>query len=288
MARTKVSGSRSGKSRVEFAAGALQQRWTALHKGDREPFPAEKRIAQLAGKSPAVAKSVTACGGAAAASLALQDAWRAFHEGEFQRAVEAGGKLGVLGANVANKAAAIHAQYREKDKARALRLLHAAIERGETAVEELPDSPNAHYTLALVLGRHSQRSSIVEALAAGFAGRVREHLERTLELEPSHAEAHVAFGLYHAEIVAKIGGIVARLTYGATAEAAISHFKKAIKLAPEAPVTWLEYAHGLHLLDARKFADEAQSLLGKAAGCAPRDAMEQLDVEHARELSGAD
>jgi tetratricopeptide (TPR) repeat protein len=218
----------------------------------------------------------------------LQGAWRSFHEGEFERAIEAGAKLGVLGTIVANKSAAIHAQYRVKDERRALRFLQAAIERGEAAVEELPDSANAHYTLALVLGRHSQRSSIIEALAAGFAGRIRGHLERTLELEPAHAEAHVAFGLYHAEIVAKLGALAARLTYGANLEAATGHFKKAIRLAPEAPVAWLEYAHGLHLLDARKFADEAKAMLDKAAGCAPRDAMEQLDAEHARQLSGRD
>jgi tetratricopeptide (TPR) repeat protein len=288
MARAKNSGVRSSSAGFSFAGGALQQHWLLLHKGDREPYPTEKRIAQLAEQAPAIAKSVANVGGAKAAAAALQDAWRAFHEGDFQRAIEAGGKLGVLGAIVANKSAAIHAQYREKDGRRALRILQAAIERGETAAEDLPDSANAHYTLALVLGRHSQRSSIVEALAAGFAGRIRAQLERTLKLEPGHAEAHVAFGLYHAEIVAKLGGLAARLTYGATLDAATGHFKRAIKLAPESPVTWLEYAHGLHLLDARKFAEETSAMLDKAAGRTPRDAMEQLDVEHAKQLSGGD
>lgn len=288
MARAKTLGIHPGKSGFTFSAGALQQRWKALHQGDREPFPAEKRIAQLAEASPAVARTVGDRGGPKAAAVALQAAWRQFHEGEFQRAIEAGDELGTLGAIVANKSAAIHAQYLEKDARRALRLLQSAIERGESAVEELPDSANAHYTLALVLGRHSQRSSIVEALAAGVAGHVRAHLEKALALEPAHAEAHVAFGLYHAEIVAKLGGIAARFTYGATAEAATGHFKKAVKLAPEAPVAWLEYAHGLHLLDARKFAEEAKAMLDKAAGCAPRDVMEQLDVEHAVRLSRRD
>jgi tetratricopeptide (TPR) repeat protein len=288
MARAKTSGDPSGKSGFTFAAGALQQHWAALHKGDREPYPAEKRLAQLAQASPAVAKAVEDCGGTKAAAVALQSAWRDFHEGNFRRAVEAGGRLGVLGAIVANKSAAIQAQYREKDARHALRVLQSAIELGESAVKELPDSANTHYTLALVLGRHSQRSSIIEALAAGLAGRIRAHLEKTLELEPSHAEAHVAFGLYHAEIVAKLGGIAARLTYGASLDAAIGHFKKAIKLAPAAPVAWLEYAHGLHLLDARKFAAEAKEMLDKAAGCTPHDVMEQLDVEHAAQLSRRD
>lgn len=285
MARAKTSGTTSGKSGFTFAASALQQYWAALHHGDREPYPAEKWIAQLAKSSPGVAESVDDCGGTKAAAIALQDAWREFHQGEFQHAVEAGGKLGVLGAIVANKSAAIHAQYHEKDARRALRLLQSAIERGESAVEELPESANAHYTLALVLGRHSQRSSIIEALAAGVAGRIRAHLEKALALEPAHAEAHVAFGLYHAEIVAKLGSLAARLTYGATLEAATGHFKKAVKLAPGAPIAWLEYAHGLHLLDARKFAEEAKAMLDKAAGCTPRDAMEQLDCEHAARLS---
>jgi tetratricopeptide (TPR) repeat protein len=168
----------------------------------------------------------------------------------------------------------------------ALATLEAAVTRAEAAVETLPDYPNAHYLLALVLGRYSQRISILKALAEGLAGRVRSHLERTLQLEPRHAEAHLAFGLYHAEIVGKLGALAAALTYGAKGDAALEHFRRATRLAPDSPIVLMEHANGLLLLDARRFGDEARALYREAAALAPADAMERLDVERAKRGPG--
>src|SRR5450759_1023920 len=78
------------------------------------------------------------------------------------------------------------------------------------------------------LGRYSQRITILRALAEGLAGRVQSHLQRALALAPRHAEAHVALGLYHAEIVNKLGSLAASLTYGASRDKAIEHFQHAI------------------------------------------------------------
>jgi tetratricopeptide (TPR) repeat protein len=265
-----------------YAGKELLKHWAALHNGDREPYPTAQRIAQLAKAHPAVVRSAASHGGAAVIAGTLQEAWRAFHAGDFLRATQSGMEQGAFGAAVSNKAAAIHTLYVEKDERRCLDILKSAIERGERAVEQLPDCPNAHYTLALVLGRYSQRISIVEALAAGFAGRILERLERTLKLEPRHAEAHVALGLYHAEIVGKLGGLAARLTYGASQDAAIENFRKATKLAPTSAIAHVEYAHGLLLMDAAKHRKEAEKLYALAAAHKPLDVMERFDVERAR------
>jgi tetratricopeptide (TPR) repeat protein len=164
----------------------------------------------------------------------------------------------------------------------ALKILQAAAKRGEEAVDQLPDVANSHYMLALVLGRYSQRISILQALAEGLGGRVRELLERTLELEPRHADAHIALGLYHAEIVGRLGGLVAGMTYGASQSAALKHFERALELAPEAPIAHVEYAQGLLLLDARAHRTRATELYRQAAECEPLDAMDRLDIERAR------
>ena len=136
--------------------------------------------------------------------------------------------------------------------------------------------------LALALGRYSQRISIIKALANGIATRVRSHLDITLKLAPEHAEAHIALGLYHAEIVAKIGALLAGLTYQASGEAALEQFRRAIKLTPRSPIANIEYANGLLLLDAQKHREQAQELYARAAATEPADAMEQLDVERAQ------
>jgi tetratricopeptide (TPR) repeat protein len=225
---------------------------------------------------------VDAYGGPGAVAAGVQEAWRDFHAGEFIRAIEVGRKLGALGATAANKAAAIYSLYQGRSEARGLRLLEAAVERGERAIELLPEYANAHYMLALALGRYSQRISIVRALAEGLATRVRTALDKTLELEPHHAEAHIALGLFNAEIVSQLGPLIARLTYQVSQEAAIEHFRRAVKLAPKSPIAHIEYAEGLLLLDADSHREQARGLYALAAACKPADAMEQLDVERAK------
>jgi tetratricopeptide (TPR) repeat protein len=261
---------------------ALHRLWSRLHQTDREPWPDARAVGRLTKGHAQVASSVEAYGGPVAVAQALQEAWRAFHSGAFAGAVQAGERLGAVGASVANKSVAIDSLYSQRSGTQLLKALESAITRGEQAIAQLPHHPNAHYTLALVIGRYSQRISIVKALAAGLAGRVREHLERTLSLEPRHAEAHVAFGLYHAEIVAKLGSLAAGLTYGASARAAIDHFREALALAPSSPIVRMEYAHGLLLLDGTAHRRQAQELYAQAAACQPADEMERLDVARAR------
>jgi tetratricopeptide (TPR) repeat protein len=268
--------------RYRYAGDKLHREWQRLHLGDRELWPDERRIAALARQQLGFADLVAARGGPADLAEQLQQAWRAFHAGDFAAAVELGDELGAPGASVANKSVSVQTLHTPRSEAQKLRMLTAAVRRGEAAVAQLPDYPNAHYMLALVLGRYSQRISILKALAEGLAGRVRTHLERTLELEPRHAEAHVAFGLYHAEIVHQLGRLAASLTYGASPDAALEHFRRAAQLAPACAIVHIEHARGLLLLDAGRYREEAQSLYRHAAACTPRDAMESLDVGHAQ------
>jgi tetratricopeptide (TPR) repeat protein len=269
-------------STFRYPGEVLGKQWERLHRGDREPFPDARRIGRLSKGHAELAAWVEAQGGAAAVAGNVQDAWREFHAGNFRRAIETGSKLRAFGASAANKAAAIQAASMPEGAAGALQLLQAATRRGEQAIAELPETANAHYMLALVLGRYSQRISIMKALAEGLGGRVRALLERALELEPRHADAHIAFGLYHAEVVGKLGSLVAGLTYGASAREAVGHFRRALELAPAAPIAHVEYAQGLLLLDARAHRAEANELYERAADCKPADAMEALDVERAR------
>lgn len=256
--------------------------WDKLHRGDREPWPDAKSIAGLAGRNPSLAGWLERQGGAAAVAQGLQSAWREFHAGRFQKAITLGSALGGIGAVIANKAAAIYSLTARRGTSKRGELLLAAIERGEASVEELPEYANAHYMLSLVLGRYSQDISIVKAVTAGLATRVKNHLERTLALEPRHAEAHVALGLYHAELIGKLGGLAAAFTYGASKDKALEHFQRALKLAPASPIVHIEYANGLLLIHPTNGRAKAEELYAQAASFKPLDAMEQLDVERAQ------
>ncbi|KRC33774.1 MULTISPECIES: hypothetical protein [unclassified Lysobacter] len=262
-----------------YAGDALKKAWPKLHAGDTEPYPDAKRAAALiaqAGK--AAPKGLDAD----ALAAALQDAWRAFHRGDFKAAFDAGEALGPAGASVAVKALGIHATYLVDDDDEKLKRYEHAAKLAEAAVKALPDDANSHYRHAFALGRYSQGLSIAKALKAGIAGKVRAALDTTLELAPKHAEAHTAMALYHAEIIGKVGAMIGGLTYGAKAAEADKHIKTALKLTPDSPIAHIEHGNVLMLLHGDKQEDAAAAAYEKAAKLKPIDAMEALDGAYAR------
>jgi len=261
----------------DYAGDRLAKAWKTLHAGDLEPWPDDAHIAALLKKNPRLGKDP------AALSVALQEAWRAYHRGEFQRAWESGSALGALGASVAVKAAGIHATYLVDDaRTKAERFLEAS-EFAAEAMQALPGEANSHYRYAFALGRYSQCISIAKALAEGHAGKVGDALESTLKIAPKHSEAQLAMGVYHAEIVAKVGSMLAKLTYGASAAAAEKHLATARELTPAAPIAWVETGNALLKLDAERRGDEAAEAYDHAMKLKPHDAMEALDVAFARD-----
>jgi tetratricopeptide (TPR) repeat protein len=261
-----------------YTGDALKKAWPALHAGDNEPYPDTKRAQALLDSAGKSAKGLDA------ATLAgkLQDAWWAFHHGDFQAAFEAAEALGPLGASVAVKALGIHATYLVEDDAEKLKRFEQAAKLAETAVKALPDEANSHYRHAFALGRYSQGLSIAKALKQGIAGKVRDALDTTLELAPKHAEAHTALALYHAEIIGKIGAMIGGLTYGAKTAEAESHIKTALKLTPDSPIAHVEHGNILLLLYGDKKEDDAANAFEKAGKLKPRDAMEALDGAYAK------
>lgn len=264
----------------QYSGAALQKAWKRLHAGDQEPYPSADFVSAALRATPALKKR--AGENAEASAESLQDAWRAFHQGEFQHAAELGESLGPLGANVQNKATAIYATYLVEDQALKLKLFQECAERAEALAKLCPDWPNAHYQRAYALGRYSQGISITKALAQGLGGKVKEALTATLDLAPKHAEAHLAMALYHAEIIEKVGAMIGGLTYGAKTERALEHFETARKLTPDAPIVHLEYGNGLLMLYGKKRQEDARRAFETAAKLKPADAMERLDVEAAK------
>ena len=256
----------------EYPGDGLAQAWPELHRGDQEPFPDVARIQAL---DPD-------CKSAEATAVALQQAWRDFHAGRFAAAVDRAQAIGLIAHAVANKASGIYADYLEDDDEVKLAIYQTGIQRAEAAIKAFPDDANAHYFRAFLLGRYSQCISVTKALAEGVAGKIRQSLDRTLKLAPKHAEALTASGLYHAEIIDKVGKLIGSMTYGASADKSIADCKKALMLSPEAPIAALEYGNALYLLYGDKRLDESNQAYQKAAAAQAIDAMQKLDMEYAR------
>jgi len=264
-------------SAFHYTGKALQSHWARLHSGDLEKFPslAAQRSRLAADTDQESAKAIT---------MTLQDAWRAYHAGDFRRAHDLGKEIGVAGFVVEIKATVMYARYLESDAQHSQQLLLSAADRARQIIALLPDEANAHYLLALALGRFSQRISILAALARGLAPEVENSLRHTLKISPRHADAHTAMGLFNAEIIGKLGTFAAGISYGVSVEQAVEHFKKALKLNPQQAIVKVEYARALHLMDKDKNATEIHDLLQQAIKCAPMDALEFMDVEHARAM----
>jgi tetratricopeptide (TPR) repeat protein len=237
-----------------YEGAALKKNWDRLHRGDAEPYPQGE---------------------------ATQRAWRHYHAGEFQQAVEAGQAAGGAGINAAIKAQAIYANYLETDKLR-LALFEEAATWADARRAEAPKDANAHYLYAYALGRYGQGISVAKALAQGMGGKIKDALGQALKLAPHHADAHTAFGAYQAEVIAKVGALVAGMTYGAKKDSALEHFQRALKLNPDSAIARIEHANGLILLFGNERLAEATALYEQAAACKPADAMERLDIELAR------
>ncbi len=262
-----------------YAGAALAKNWERLHRGDREPFPNAENLAAPAGADPTLrAKGYDA----AHAASALRDAWRLYHRGEFRKAADAGRALGVPGYTVVNKATAIYANHLERDPQRRLDLFQQVAQRCEEHRAAAPRCANAFYLYAYALGRYAQGISVAKALAQGLGGKIRDALLEALRLEPEHADAHVALGAYHAEVIDKVGALVGRLTYGASRDAAIEHYEAALRLNPDSAIARIEMANGLVMLFGASRMKEAEALYAQAARCTPMPGPERLDVEAAK------
>jgi hypothetical protein len=239
----------------QFDAASVKKYWARLHTGDAEPLPKD---------------------------LPVLEAWAFFHNGEFQKAVEAGLKAGGAGITAANKAACIYATYLEKKEKARLDMYMEVAQRAEAQAMQDPHNPNAFYWQAYALGRYSQGISVAKALAQGLGGKVKNALENTIKLQPKHADAHIALGAFHAEVIDKVGSLIGGMTYGAKKDTGLQLFQQALKLNFESAIAMIEYANAMVMLDGDKMMKEATRLYQLAAAAKPMDAMERLDVEMAK------
>ena len=236
----------------QFEAASLKKQWPRLHAGDAEPLPKDPEVLE---------------------------AWVLFHNGEFHMAAEVGLKAGGDGITVANKATAIYAHYLEKKEKTKLDLFMAVAQRAEAQAAQDPRNANAWYWQAYALGRYSQGISVAKALAQGLGSKVKEALEKTIKLQPKHADAHIALGAFHAEVIDKVGSLIGGMTYGAKKEVGLKLFQDALKINPASAIGMIEYANGLVMLEGDKKMKDATRLYEQAAGSEPLDATERLDVE---------
>ena len=238
-----------------FDVASVKKHWDRLHAGDAEPLPTDTNVLQ---------------------------AWALFHSGEFQKAMDLGLKIGGDGLTVANKAACVYATYLEKQEKARLDLFLEVARRAEAQAKADPLNINAHYWQAYALSRYSQGISVAKALAQGLGSKVKVSLENVIKLQPKHADAHIALGSFHAEVIDKVGSLIGGMTYGAKKDTGLALLQQALKLNFYSALGMIEYANAMLMLEGEKMMQEATRLYQQAAATKPLDAMERQDVEMAK------
>lgn len=241
--------------RFAYDSKTIKSRWARLHACDQITLPTTAEELQ---------------------------AWTLFHNGQFEDAYRAGLRLGAAGASVANKAVCVYATHLEPQESERLTLYQQVSHRAAAQTDAEPDNANAHYLLALSLGRYSQGISVAKALAQGLGSRIKTALETAIALQPLHADAHFGLGAFHAEIIDKVGALIGGMTYGARKDVSLHMFQQGFKLLPRSPVGLVEYALALQMLEGDARREEASEVLKQAASLQAADAQEYLDIAAAK------
>ena len=238
-----------------FDTTRLKRNWSKLHACDGEKLPSCAQV------------------------LA---AWGQFHSGRFQEAVVTAMDAGPAGYSVAAKATCVYASYLEPSEKNRQALFLDVARRAAEQCSADPRNASAYYWHGYALGRYSQGISVAKALAQGIGGKVKKALETAIALHPTHADAHVALAAFHAEVIDKVGALIAAMTYGVRKDTSLALFAKALALGPKSPYVLIEAAHGRLLLEGESQATATHALYAQALRLKPRDAQEQLLQDVAR------
>ncbi|MFQ5602585.1 MAG: tetratricopeptide repeat protein [bacterium] len=126
----------------------------------------------------------------------------------------------------------------EADKKTCVQYFYVAEKWARKAVANCPQTANGYFFVAIssgYLALHEQGKQKIKR-----SKEVKENAEKTLELEPNHHGAYHVLGRWHQELTSLNWFLkaLAKIVYGgvppgASYDAAVENFKKAIKIAPE-------------------------------------------------------
>jgi len=261
----------------DYSEKELEQSWDALHRRDQVPFPDADFVRRVSDGPVADPAAVAA---------ALRKGWRRFHGGHFEDAYRIGRAQGAAGLFLAGRAKLDYAVNIIDEIDARRRALHDLVEEIASGTENMHRKPFYWELtgLAIIYGQYGRTLSTAQAVNADISDKIQHYLKKSLAESDFQPAAHALYGAYNADIVDRLGGMMARMFYGASRKRAVAQFEKAIKQAPELIQVRVEYAHSLLQLWGKDRADKAIALLNKALSIKPKDAEDYLEQLRARKL----
>ncbi|HZC36240.1 MAG TPA: hypothetical protein VE242_11530 [Chthoniobacterales bacterium] len=154
-----------------------------------------------------------------------------------------------------------------------------AVEFGKEAVAKIPNDAQARVALAAAYGQICW--FVDEKSRVEYSKQIYQQVTKGLELDPSNDYGHLILARWNFEL-ATLNPIlkgIAELVYGqmppASTQTAVTHFKKAIELAPQRIIHHAEYAKALEALGEKAEAREEWTKVTQLKAIGPQDRLYQ-------------
>ncbi|MBX9755785.1 MAG: hypothetical protein Q8R10_08210 [Pseudomonas sp.] len=282
------------QSAYDYSGDKLRSAWPQLTRGfgANYPFPDADWVVKMATQNPkALEMTVRAGTGftgkpeeAELYAAKLQDVWRLMFRGDFAQAKADGLKLGVGGQVPAMFAQVIYALFLAPDQASKQHLLEEVISYTDQAGELVNADPMAMFGRVYAKARLGEELPIAVVLKRGYTSEIPEELDALLKKSPNQPYALALYGGYQAGVIRKVGAFVGGMTYGVDADKMEQFFARSFKQANNLPIGHYEYANALTYVYGDDEHEKALEQLKLAASLKPINAMEALEVAHAKKL----
>ncbi len=207
---------------------------------------------------------------------ALSEARELYSQGQFLAAAQQFAKLNTsTGSAFAARAYSIYASTLPEAQRETLYIQAEA--QAQRAINQDKENPNSYLELARAIGQLGVLRGIGVALMQGTGSKVKQLLDKTLELQNNHSGAMVALAVWHAEVSAR--GQLAVISLGADVQQVEPLFKEALKIAPNNIGFRLEYARAYLAMNNRQKAREQLQIALKLP---IKDAEDKLYAERAK------
>lgn len=282
------------QSAYDYSGDKLRQAWPQLTRGfgDDYPFPDADWVVSMATTYPkALELTVTGNTGftgkpeeAERYAAKLQDVWRLMFRGDFAEAKQQGLALGVGGQIPAMFAQVIYAMFLVPNQDEKHRLLEEVISYTDQAGELVKADTVAQFGSVYAKARLGEELSVPVVLKRGYTSQIPEELKALLAKHPQQPFALALYGGYEAGVIRKVGKMVGRMTYGVSADNMENYFSRSFQAQDNLPIGHYEYANALTYVYGDDEQAKALQHLKRAVAIKPINAMEALEVAHAKKM----
>lgn len=290
----------AGLPRFDYSGEKLADNWAVLQRSTLQQYPSAAWVEQQLAKAKLCEATLAAlralpelrgdnsggCRDLDTEALAnhLQQAWRDYFSGDFEKSIESGEALGPIGYAVGGYGRIVFGQVLARSTEQKRQVLEQAISNADAYDALDPGEAWPLFISAYSMGRIMEDLSLTSALATGYNGKMKKRLKTLTEKYPAHIKGWANWGGYNGGLIDKSGRLVAKLSYGATPEKMEAGFSRALVVKPLIPSNYVEYAIALRRVYGNTERDRARSYLEQAAAHTPLDAEEALEVRRAQQM----